>query len=476
MIGLRFYEYITDFLEERIKTIFSYPGEQIYNLFCEINNSRINNILAADERGAGFMADGYARISNYFSVCLATAGPGGCNLATPLATAYKDSSSILAITGRPQKKYIGENYFQELDLSFLNFNKGFFIDKPISSYLDKAIDLLEYKKPFHLNIPQDVLNEDVVFEDYTINREERDIKEIYGDLLLIGQGIFGVMKYDEIIKINKLLKDLPIATTYPARGVLEEDKCIGLVGRRGDIESLKKAKKIINLGSSLSYNTYIESLREELIKKTVNIDVNKITYKELKEIINNLNLDFDYYKEIKEFKPRGDYSSKINEIINSLPKDSIFVLDAGKHTVFTSLLKKCYLPKTLIASHSFGCMGFSVPASIGVKFACKDFKIDREIVSFSGDGGFLMNIEELKIASEHNLKILFIVFKNNKLANFCRIKNPNFVKIAEGFGIEAYHIERKEEVEDYIKYYLRGNKSILLVLDVEDEELPKPNV
>ncbi|ADG12785.1 thiamine pyrophosphate protein domain protein TPP-binding protein [Methanocaldococcus infernus ME] len=475
VVELRFYEYITNFLEERVRTLFSYPGEQIYKLFEEINNSKIKNIVAADERGAGFMADGYARISNYFSVCLATAGPGGCNLTTPLATAYKDSSSVLAITGRPTRKYIGENYFQELNLDFLNFHKGFFVNEPKTSYLEKSLSLLEYKKPVHLNIPSDVLEEEVCEVQYTEEREEREFKEVEGDLLLVGQGIYGTLTYKEILKINKLLSKFPVATTFPARGVVKEEENIGLVGRRGDIESLKKAKKIINLGASLSYNTYVESLREELLKKTINLDIQRINYSELKNLIKNLNIDFSYDIKKRTFKAKGDYSRKVEALINNLPEDSILVLDAGKHTVFTSLLKTCNIPKSIIASHSFGCMGFSLPGSIGVKFATEDFKIDREVVSISGDGGFIMNIQELKVVSQHNLKILFVVFENNKLANFCRIENPDFIKIAEAFGIEGYRVESLEEIEDYVKDYLKGNKPLILSIKVEDEDLPKPN-
>lgn len=119
--NIKFLEAMVDFLERNVKTIFSYPGEQILPLYNEIEGSSIKNIMVRDERGAGFMADGYARITNYIGVCLATAGPGATNLTTPIATAYKDNSSVLAITGRCQRKYIGKNYFQEVNMDFFKF-------------------------------------------------------------------------------------------------------------------------------------------------------------------------------------------------------------------------------------------------------------------------------------------------------------------------------------------------------------------
>ncbi|ACV24772.1 thiamine pyrophosphate-binding protein [Methanocaldococcus fervens] len=477
-----------------MKTVFSYPGEQIAELYNEIEGSGIKNVMVRDERGAGFMADGYARITNYLGVCLATAGPGSTNLTTPIANAYKDNSSVLAITGRCQRKYIGKNYFQEINMDFLNFYKGYFVDKADINYVVNAFnDCLTNKKPVQLNIPADLYKEEVkdinidayinISDDvgYDVNNVDVAAKK---PLFLIGQGIFGTLSYKDMLKISKILKELncPIATTFPARGVISEevDNCIGLVGRRGDLKSLLEADKIINIGSSLSYNTYVESVREKLLNKTENIHLKPKNIKELKEFFENLDLKNNNWinknKNNKKFSPSGDYSNKINEIIENVPKDAIIVTDAGKHTVFTCLLKTCVVPRNIISSHSFGSMGFGLPASIGVKFGTIDFNIDKEVVLISGDGGFLMNIEELQVVSEYGLKILMVVMKNNGLAEFCKIKNPNFNKIADAFGIDNCYIEKADEISSEIKNYLKKNKPLLMVVETENEPLPKPNM
>ncbi|XRP97750.1 thiamine pyrophosphate-binding protein [Methanocaldococcus sp. 16A] len=491
---MKFLEAITDFLEKNVKTIFSYPGEQILPLYNEIESSNIKNITVRDERGAGFMADGYARITNYIGVCLVTAGPGSTNLTTPIANAYKDNSSVLAITGRCQRKYIGKNYFQEINMDFLNFYKGYFVDNADINYIVDAFnDCLTNKKPVQLNIPVDLYKEetkDINTNAYIdINKDDNEdtlnnIKEINAKkpLFLIGQGIFGTLSYKEMLKISKILKKVncPITTTFPARGVIDErdDNCIGLVGRRGDLKSLLEADKIINIGSSLSYNTYVESVREKLLSKTLTINLKPKNIKELKEFFDNLSVENNncINENSNKFSPRGDYSSKINEIIKNIPEDSIIVTDAGKHTVFTCLLKTCVVPRNIISSHSFGAMGFGLPATIGVKFGAIDFNIDREVVLISGDGGFLMNIEELQVVSEYNLKILMVVFKNNSLAEFCKIKNPNFNKIADAFGIDNCYIEKADEISPTIKDYLKKDKPLLMVVETENEPLPKPNI
>ena len=458
-------------------------------MYNEIENSNIKNVMVRDERGAGFMADGYARITNHIGVCLTTAGPGATNLTTPIANAYKDNSSVLAITGRCAKKYISKNYFQEVDMEFLNFYKGYFVDKADIRYFSRAFnDCLINKKPVQINIPADIYREevkDINADTYTdICRENIDSIEIDAKkpLFLIGQGIFGTLSYDEMLKISDILNkiDIPIATTFPARGVTDErfDNCIGLVGRRGDIKSLLEADRIINIGSSLSYNTYVKSVREKLLSKTVNIHLKLKSIRELKEFFDNLAIDNNNWitKDSNKFSPSGDYSNKIYEVIENIPEDAIIVTDAGKHTVFTCLLKTCVVPRNIISSHSFGSMGFGLPASIGVKFGAIDFNIDREVVLISGDGGFLMNIEELQVVAEYNLKILMVVFKNNSLAEFCKIKNPNFNKIADAFGIDNCYIERVDEISSVVKDYLRKDKPLLMVIETENEPLPKPNV
>ncbi|HII59880.1 TPA: thiamine pyrophosphate-binding protein [Methanocaldococcus jannaschii] len=490
---MKFLEAMVDFLERNVKTIFSYPGEQILPLYNEIEGSSIKNIMVRDERGAGFMADGYARITNYIGVCLATAGPGATNLTTPIATAYKDNSSVLAITGRCQRKYIGKNYFQEVNMDFLNFYKGYFVDKAEVSYIAKAFaDCLFNKKPVQLNIPVDLYKEeakdinittytDIYKDDETPSNNIKEI-DVKKPLFLIGQGIFGTLSYKEIVKISKILEKIncPIATTFPARGVINEklENCIGLVGRRGDLKSLLEADKIINIGSSLSYNTYVESVREKLLSKTENIQLKPKSIKELKEFFENLDVKNSswIYKNSNKFQPSGDYSNKIYEIIKNIPEDAIIVTDAGKHTVFTCLLKTCVIPRNIISSHSFGTMGFGLPASIGVKFGTIDFNIDREVVLISGDGGFLMNVEELQVVAENNLKILMVVMKNNSLAEFCKIKNPNFNKIADAFEIDNCYIENVDEIGSEIKGYLKKNKPLLVVVETENEPLPKPNI
>ncbi|AEH07575.1 thiamine pyrophosphate-binding protein [Methanothermococcus okinawensis] len=566
---MEFTDTIINFLmKNNIKTVFSYPGEQIFPLYNKLNESPIKNIMVRHEQGALHMADGYSRITNHIGVCLATAGPGATNLMTGIATAYKDSSSVIAITGRCMRKYINKNYFQEIPLDFLNIYKGYFMNKPDIGYFINAFsETLNNKKPIHLNIPSDILkskvkclteydnNNDGIYNN-TYNKYNRynnsknnknndknnnyhknedklgykdikgkiikkhiNIKDIKKPLLLIGQGIYGTLSYNDMSNINNILKEcnIPIATTYPARGVIDENykNCLGLVGRRGTFIAnryIVESDVIFSIGVSLSYNTIPESIRDKVLKKVINLDIKINDLSDIKNLIDGLNELYNdsslnnsnkvmttntnninnYYnncdnnntnKDNKGNIPNinnslnfklGDYSSKIKEILYNLPNDSIITTDAGNHTVFVSLLKKCVIPRNIISSHSMGTMGFGLPASIGVKFGCLDYNIDREVISINGDGGFQMNMQELATVSENNLKILIIIMKNSRLNVFGNIKNPDFNKIADAYDIDNVYIEDIDEIGGNIKYYLNNNKPYLMVVECENEGLPKP--
>lgn len=543
---VKFTEALINFLlKKNIKTIFSYPGEQIIELYKELNNSPIKNILVRHEQGAAHMADGYSRITNYVGVCLATGGPGVTNLITGIATAYKDSSSVLAITGRCERKYINKNYFQEIKMDFLNMYKGYFMDKPNLDNLENVFyDCLYSKRPISLNIPQDILKSNEITDSFnkyyeynsyneynnpnkyeyshrgnngdsknceTVKNNIREsikkikdklykIGNVKKPLILIGQGIYGILPYTNMVRINNILKelDIPIVTTFPARGVINENykNSLGLVGRRGTTIAnnyLLESDIIISIGASLSYNTLPDSIRESILKKIIPINIeSKINslddIKYIFEEINNLEIvnvnnnksnmggnSLNNKNDIKNniIQKLGDYSSKIKEILDNLPDNGIIVTDAGNHTVFVSLLKKCIIPRNIISSHGMGTMGFGIPTSIGVKFGCLDYNIDREVISISGDGGFQMNLQELATIEENNLKILMIVMKNNNLNVFGSIKNPNFNKISEAYGIDNVYIEDVYDIRQNIRYYLRNNKPYLMVIECENEKLPK---
>jgi len=493
---MKYVESIVDFFENNsVKTVFSYPGEQILPLYRKLHeNTNINCIDVKHEQASAHAADGYFRITNNVGVCLSTAGPGATNLTTGIATTFKDNSSVIALTGRCDEKYIQKNYFQEIPMDFLNFYKGHFIENPDIAYFKEAfLDSKNSKKPVHVNIPSNVYDmETSSFEKFNENSEhvedKNSLKSAVSEIkkhensknpvLLIGQGIYGNLTYEEMLKITDILKnlDMPIVTTYPARGAVSEtsENCYGVVGRRGTLNSNNAI-----LESDII--TLFESIRDKILYKVVPLNFGINSTNDILTIVNSLNETFsrgpktDFKADLRqETFQFGDYSTKIQEILNNLPENSIITTDAGNHTVFVSLLKKCVVPRNIISSHSMGTMGFGLPASIGVKFGCLDYKIDREVVSISGDGGFSMNLQELGTVFENDLKILIVIMKNNHLNMFGSIKNPDFNKIADAYGIDNAYIQNADEIRENVSYFLKNKKPYLMVVECENEKLPKP--
>uniref|UniRef100_A9A8F4 Thiamine pyrophosphate protein domain protein TPP-binding n=1 Tax=Methanococcus maripaludis (strain C6 / ATCC BAA-1332) TaxID=444158 RepID=A9A8F4_METM6 len=499
---MKYLDIMIDFFENKgVKSVFAYPGEQILPIYRALHeNSKINCIDVKHEQASAHAADGYFRITNEVGICLATAGPGATNLTTGIATAFKDSSSVLAITGRCSKNYINKNYFQEVPMNFLNFEKGYFVENPNSKYLINSYnDAYELKKPISINIPANIY--DQVFIDSKIdfkneNNESlenaistiKKHKNAKNPVLLVGQGIYGNLTYSKMVEINEILKKLqiPILTTYPARGVVDEnfENVCGMIGRRGSLNSnelILKSDAVFSIGASLSYNTLPESIRDKILYNVIPLNLGINSTNDIKTIVNtfNENVSSGHVKpwgqnlSRNEFK-FGDYSTKIHEILEKLPKDTIITTDAGNHTVFVSLLKKCVAPRNIISSHSMGTMGFGLPASIGVKFGCSDYNINREVVSISGDGGFQMNIQELGTVAENNLKILIVVMKNNHLNMFGKINTPDFNKIADAYGIENVYIQNSDEIGENVSYFLKKSIPYVMVVECENEKLPKP--
>ncbi|MBP2143185.1 acetolactate synthase-1/2/3 large subunit [Methanococcus voltae] len=543
-----FVDKLINFLEYNdIKTIFSYPGEQILPFYRAIENSNINLVNVKHEQAAAHMADGYSRITNETGVCLVTAGPGATNITTSVATAFRDNSSIVCFTGRCSSKYIGTEFFQEIPMDFLDFEEGSYIfesdDKNLSTIKNVFEKSFFNRKPIQINISKNVYNSldksssllkitknyksyekyinnynnselcNNIHATYKINNmnttknsKNLEINEYFETLknneivqnsknpiLLVGQGIFGQLNYSEILQINNMLNSLkiPIVTTYPARGIISEEneKCLGMIGRRGYFanEHLKNCDLIINLGSSLSYNTILESW-DDIKSKIVELNVNINNISDIELIVRNINDIFEkcdiFKKYNKNYKNSshslnniikfGDYSKKVKELIESIPNDSIIVTDAGNHTVFTSLFKTCMLPKSIISSHSMGTMGFGLPCAIGVKYGCIDKSIDREVININGDGGIQMNIQELATVAKNNLKILIVIMKNSRLNIFCDLDNPDYVKLGEAYGITSKLVKSENEIKKCVNEYLEGSGPLILVIECEDESLPKP--
>ena len=497
--------------EEGIEDVFGIPGEQIMPLYKALSESSIKHVLTRHEQAAAHAADGYARSSGKIGVCIATASPGALNFTMALATAFKDNVPILVLTGDNELKYRGTDHFQttpQVDI-FKNITKASYnpLNGTEAAYMLRAA-IYELKTipkgPIHINLSKDVLLSEE-FEDFklcylceddlsNITKAQELINDSKKPLFILGAG--AISQADKLKKIAKKYQ-IPVTTTYHGKGIISEldDVNLGLVGIRSTPRSkyaFENADCIIALGIKASERT-LPTLPDNLIHVNINKDVligdypihgkvedflDEISFKktdwldEILEIDNTLKfegLDDD-------LKPQA----AIKRILDKYD-DNIIVSDAGSHTTWTSLLKKSLRPRQLLFSGAMAPMGFGLPAAIGAGIATGE-----KIIVINGDGDFQMNLQELATIKDHDLDIIVFILNNSEFGIIrqweedfygmspyqVKLNNPNFIKLASSYGIDAVRADNLEDLEFLLEKNLSG--PLVVEVIVEKENIPLP--
>ncbi len=515
-------------LEQKgVKFIFGHPGEQILPFYDALSSSNIKHVLMRHEQGAAHAADGYARASGSFGVCIATAGPGALNLVMGVGTAFKDYVPMIVITGDVERDQKGQNVFQDIDVNgiFKPITLGSFdIKDPEDGILKlkEAIGSITYGKtgPVHLNFPKDVLNEEVdvhlipeepgFSHNIPLNKINDAVKLIENSkrpLILAGTGVIWGHAVD---KLRHFAEDyrIPVTTTYSARGILPEDHplSLGMIGLRGTTAANfagKNCDLLIALGCRFSERTKIGVGNEQIVH--VNLDKD-VLFGDIKiqgdvcQFLDNLHdikikSTDKWLSEINPHEKRYDIKTNYGNIpikpqraikeIMGASEGSITVSDAGTHTTWVTLLKKIKKPSSLLFSGGFGPMGYGLPAAIGAALA----EPEKKVVLVTGDGGFQMTMQELAVVAQENIPMLICIINNCCLGIIkqwqdmqyrerfeVELENPDFIEIAKAYGIKSERIESPDKIFNAVKTALELGEPYLIDIMVDKEEgiiLPK---
>lgn len=526
---------------EGVEYIFGHPGEQILPFYDALGKSKIKHILMRHEQGAAHAADAYARISGKFGVCIASAGPGALNLVMGVATAYKDSVPILVITGDVPTDFSGGDVFQEVDTPAI-FKPITISTTRIKNPEEGVLKLKESLKmfkqgitgPIHLSCPKDVLEGEV--DEYFIDKEvdkylidnktafptkidvadlndevKRVIKLIENakkPLILAGAGVFWSNATDKLLKFAEKYQ-IPVSTTYPARGVFPDDNplFLGMIGVRGTEASNyagKNADIIISLGSRLSERT-MAGIGE---CKIIQINLDKKSHKGCINIKQDVGDTLDLLTDLKvadteewleelnkystSHKIRTDYNEipikpqrAVKEILDA-SQDSIIVNDAGSHTTWVTLLQRIKKPSSFIFSGGFAPMGYGIPAAVGASLA----EPQKSVVVIVGDGGFQMTSQELATIKQLNLPVTICLLNNQSLGIIkqwqkihygstyeVELENPDFLKLAQAYHIDAWRVNSPRDVYSAVKMAVSLRKPYLVEVVIDrDEEIPLPEI
>ena len=524
-----------------VNTIFGYPGGQTIPFYDMLYDMDMDHILVRHEQCAAHAADGYARASGKVGVCLATSGPGATNLVTGIATAYMDSSPIIAITGQVPTHLIGNDAFQEADIVGITMpivKHSYQPKNPdlIPSMIKSSFEIAASGRPgpVLIDVPKEVQEGELSeFVDTLIDtpgynpttkgnirqiKKARDlIKESKRPLILAGAGVIISNACDELTQLANTI-NAPVMTSLLGKGAFDEtdDLALGMLGMHGrkvSNDSINEADLLIAIGirfsdrttgrlDSFAPDTKIIHIDIDPAEIGKNVEVDLPIVGDAKNILSSLNKVLKEYKVsddvnkwtdmIKQRKldllPRVTYDdvplkpqTVIKEISEVLTPESILTTDVGQNQMWAAHFYDTQRPRKFISSGGLGTMGFGFPSAIGAKVACPD----DSVVSINGDGGFLMVCQELATVREYDIPVIAFVLENRTLGMVYQWQSllynkrhsqtllgnsPDFVKLAESFGVNGVRITKPGETKEALSSAIKDNEPILLDVVIDSQE------
>ncbi len=510
--------------------IFGLPGEENLDVMDSLLDSKIRFILVRHEQAAAFMADVYGRLSGKAGVCLSTLGPGATNLMTGVADANVDRAPLVAVTGQASLDRMHKESHQYIDVveifrPITKWNTQIKKAEIIPEAMRKAFKVAQTEKPgaTHIDFPEDMagmeVNEKPLLVQFPfrpeplaaqVERAAKIISEAKYPMLLVGNGVIRGKASDALMYFAERL-NIPVAHTFMGKGALSDNHELSLftVGlQAGDYISsgLAKADVVITVGYDIvEYSP--EKWNPNRDKKIVHIDMSPaevdahyivsvgvvgdiaISLREIADKARSSEANYskvlreDILRESEAYKDDKYFPLKPQKILADLRsvmgEDDIVISDVGAHKLWVARVYPCYKPNTCIISNGFASMGIGVPGAIAAKLLYPD----RKVVTITGDGGFLMNAQELETAVREGVPFVSLIF-HDKSYSLIEIKqqisfgrkshvnfgNPDFVKFAESFGAVGYRIQTAEELKPVLEEAFSKDKPVIIDCPVDYRE------
>lgn len=512
--------------EQGVDTIFGYPGGTILNIFDELYKygDTFKHILTAHEQGASHAADGYARATGKVGVCFATSGPGSTNLVTGIATAYMDSIPVVAITCNYATSGLGRDSFQEVDICGITMpiTKHNFQVKSVEELapvIRRAfkIAMSGRKGPVLVDIPKDftaakceytpepaqVPEETVKPKEKCFARAVELLKSAKKPLIYVGGGCILSDVGNDLIKFAEKI-DAPVVSSLMGLGAFPNGHPLhlGLIGMHGHFVSNKAAHDcdvLITCGARFSDrvagnrkkfapNAEILHIDIDAAEMDKNIVSNYHLKADLKDVLPMLTdaveqLDHTEWKNEVNAAKRpfvqlqiGDYvnpQTLIEKIDAATNDNAVIVTDVGQHQLWAAQFYKFKESRTFLTSGGLGTMGYSMGAAMGAQMGCPQ----KQVIMFTGDGGFHMNLSELATMASYGIPVKMFVMNNkvlgmvrqwqklfygNRFSDTDPHRKTDFVKVAEAFGVKGLRINTNDEIDSVVKEALEYQGPVLV--------------
>jgi acetolactate synthase-1/2/3 large subunit len=498
---------------EGVQYVFGLPGEENLHVLEALRNSSIQFITTRHEQGAAFMADVYGRLTGKAGVCLSTLGPGATNLMTGVADANLDGAPLVAITGQvgTDRMHIESHQYLDLVAMFAPVTKwNAQIVRPsiAPEVVRKAFKLGQTEKPgaVHIDVPENIaampvtgapLNKDKLektFASYhSINEAAAIISKADNPLILVGNGAIRAHASAALTEFATRL-NIPVANTFMGKGVIPYTHplalwSVGLQQRDYISCGFDRADLVIAVGYDLieyspkKWNAegkipiiHISATPAEVDSSYIpEVEVVGDISDSLYEIVRRadrqgkpdpyaIELRADIRADYEQYANDDGFPIKPQKLIYDLrqvmgPED-IVISDVGAHKMWIARHYHCDRPNTCLISNGFAAMGIAIPGAMAAKLVYPD----RKIVAATGDGGFMMNCQELETALRVGTPFVTIIFNDGgygliewKQQNhygdsaFVHFGNPDFVKFAESMGLKGYRISSAADLIPTLK-------------------------
>ena len=524
-----------------IEIIPGMPGGANLPMYDALYDSSIRHVLARHEQGAGFMAQGMARVTGNPAVCFGTSGPGATNLITAIADARMDSIPLIAITGQVPRALIGTDAFQEVDTCGLTLpiTKQNFLVHSAEELLDiipAAFRIASSGRPgpVVVDVPKDVQTESVIVSQWpdpgqptrppSIEEPRIDcmadmIRAAERPLFYIGGGIIAAEASTILRRLSKRLS-IPVTATLMGLGAMPTDHplflgMLGMHASRHTNMALEDCDLLIAAGVRFDDRATGKAAQFCPDAQIIHIDIDagelgkirqphlcmEADVREVLDMLDDRLPDITrpvWQARIAELRrqhplvvegkddPLQPYGL-ILQTARLLKKDAIITTDVGQHQMWAAQVCPLRHPRQWLTSGGLGTMGFGMPAAIGAALA----NPTKPVVCISGDGSFLLNIQELATLAEENLNVKILVMNNAHLGMVrqqqelfydgrkCASKftrPPDLTAISRGFGVTAYDLDHFEAPLDLLKTVLNEFGPCVINVPIAPEENVFPMV
>nr|WP_129364069.1 acetolactate synthase 2 catalytic subunit [uncultured Enterobacter sp.] len=513
-----------------VETVFGYPGGAIMPVYDALYDGGVEHLLCRHEQGAAMAAIGYARSTGKTGVCIATSGPGATNLITGLADALLDSVPVVAITGQVAAPFIGTDAFQEVDVIGLSLacTKHSFLVQSLDELprvMAEAFQVANSGRPgpVLIDIPKDIqlasghlephfstVDIEETFPQEEVEQARQMLAQAKKPMLYVGGGV-GMAQAVPALRDFAAVTRIPVACTLKGLGAVEADYpwylgMLGMHGTKAANLAVQECDLLIAVGARFDdrvtgkLNTFAPHA------SVIHMDIDPAEMNKLRQahvalqgdltaLLNALQQPLnitewcEYTADLRrEHAWRYDHPGEaiyapllLKQLSDRKPKECVVTTDVGQHQMWSAQHMTYSRPENFITSSGLGTMGFGLPAAVGAQIA----RPDDTVICISGDGSFMMNVQELGTVKRKQLPLKIVLLDNQRLgmvrqwqqlffqerySETTLTDNPDFLMLARAFGIPGQHITRKDQVEAAIETLLASEGPYLLHVSIDELE------